>query len=72
MHRWEVRSNQNLVHIKVIILLYHIHLMARLLHGFGCIFDIICTFGLYKNVNEIIYHLINILLRIQIVAHHKD
>jgi len=68
-HRWSIKSSRILVHIKVTMLLCHIHLMDQLLHSFG---RILATMRLWIIVGCICSHIIfNILLFIQVVP-YKD
>ena len=66
----DIVSNRILIHVKVIMLLRRIHLVNRLLHGFGRILAIIYIWIIIGWVwNHILF---NILLYIRVVTHHKD
>ena len=70
IHHQNIVSNRLLMYNKVIILLHHIHLVGRLLHGSGRIFTI--TY-LWITVECICIHtLFNILLYIQVMVLLKD
>ena len=69
-HRRGIVSNRILIHVKVSILLFHIHLVNRLLHGFG---RILIITHLWTIVECICIHILfNILLHVQVMVFLKD
>ena len=70
IHQRSIVSNRLLMCNKVIMLLRHIYLVSRLLHGFGRILTIIHLWTIVECI--CIHILFNILLHVQIMVFLKD
>ena len=69
-HCQSIVSNRLLICNKVIMLLHHIYLVSRLLHGSGCILTIIHLWTIVECI--CIHILFNTVLHVQVLVLFKD